>query len=259
MFHNKETIHVTNVDLNVNNLETMQPFYENILGLTLVESSDTSAVYQIADSGHTITLKVVEGTTQNHREAGLFHIAILLPNRQSLADFLLHIHQNGVRLGASDHHVSEAIYLNDPEGNGIEVYRDRGNSDWIWNADKVHMVTEQLDVNDLVNERSDAGWKGLPSGSVFGHLHLMTHNLDEALPFYTEELGLQVVTDYPGAWFLSDKKYHHHVAVNVWQSNKPRTNNDTALGLSRVNIHHPNVESKDLVSPDGIHFTLANK
>lgn len=261
MFHNKETIHVTNVDLNVRSLSAMKDFYEKVLGLTLSESTDKKAVYNIADSDHTITLIEVEGATpDNHRAAGLFHIAILLPDRKSLADFLLHIHQNGVQFGASDHHVSEAIYLNDPEGNGYEVYRDTGDHEWIWNEnERVHMITEQLDINDLVNQRTEEGWQGLPNGSIFGHLHLKTHNLDEALTFYTDKLGFQIATDYPGAWFLSDKRYHHHVAINVWSSNKARENNDVSLGLSHVNIYHPTLEMDDVVSPDGIHFTLSHK
>lgn len=260
MFHNKETIHVKNVDLNVSSLSAMKAFYENILGLTLVKSEDKKAAYQIADSDHTITLIEVEGASpEGHRAAGLFHIAILLPDRQSLADFILHIHQKGVRFGASDHHVSEAVYLNDPDGNGYEVYRDRGDHDWIWNEDKVYMITEQLDINDIVSEHSDAGWQGLPDGSVFGHLHLKTHNVAEALPFYIEEIGLEIATDYPGAMFMSDKKYHHHIAINAWQSNAPRENNETTLGLRHVDVHHPAVENKDLVSPDGMHFTLSNK
>lgn len=260
MFHNKETIHVKNVDLNVSSLSAMKDFYETILGLTLIKSEDKKDVYQIGDSDHTITLVEVDGASlEGPRSAGLYHIAILLPDRQSLADFILHTHQKGVRLGAGDHHVSEAVYLNDPEGNGYEVYRDRDKSEWNWNENKIFMTTEQLDINGIVSEHSESGWQGLPDGSVFGHLHLKTHNINETLPFYLDEIGLEIATDYPGAMFMSDKKYHHHIAINAWSSNKPRENSAITLGLRRVDVYHPNVENKDLVSPDGIQFTLSNK
>lgn len=260
MFHNKETIHVTDVVLNVRDLSKMRPFYENILGLTPVAKTETSETYEIADSGHTITLKeVADPIDENRREAGLYHIALLLPTKESLADFLWHMHQNNIQFGAGDHHVSEALYLTDPEGNGYEYYIDRDTSEWIWKDAHVYMTTEQVDVNALVEHRSEAGFKGLTDGTVFGHLHLRTHDLQGALPFYTETIGLDVVTNYPGALFMSDKKYHHHIAMNVWSSNKARENNEQALGLSHVYVHHPTVNESDIVSPDGIHFTLVEK
>lgn len=260
MFHNKETIHVTDVVLNVKDLSKMRPFYENILGLTSIAQTETSETYEIGDSEHTITLKQISNPIEeNRRAAGLYHIALLLPTKESLADFLWHMHQNNIQFGAGDHHVSEALYLTDPEGNGYEYYIDREPSHWQWTGDKVYMTTEQVDVNALVGHRSSEGFKGLPNGTVFGHLHLRTHDLQGALPFYTQTIGLDVVTDYPGALFMSDRKYHHHIAVNVWSSNKARTNNDTTLGLNHVYMHHPAVQESDIVSPDGIHFTLREK
>lgn len=171
---------------------------------------------------------------------GLYHLAILLPRRRDLARALLRLHRFGARFqGFSDHGVSEAIYLADPEGNGLEIYVDRPRDRWRWHGDTVHMYTLPLDVDDLVAElqgsdavsngrAGEAGEDRLPAGSRIGHVHLHVTDLARAEAFYSHVLGLDVVNrTYPGALFMSAGRYHHHVAVNTWGTRR------AAVGASR--------------------------
>ena len=148
-------------------------------------------------------------TNKGRREAGLYHFAILLPERKYLASFLHHI-QNNLDLqfyeGMADHAVSESIYLHDPDYIGIEVYRDRKPSEWKWTHEhKVHMVTEPLDVNSLLNQHGTEKWNGFPVHTSIGHVHLHVSNLVKAKTFYHQLLGLYHTASYPGAYFFAGK------------------------------------------------------
>ena len=148
---------------------------------------------------------------------GLFHFAILLPTRGDLARFLRHLAEGGVHPGASDHHVSEALYLRDPDGLGIEVYADRPAAAWQTRGRELRMETAPLDTSGLLRQAGDAPWTGLPPGTTMGHVHLHVGDLTEAEAFYHQALGLdKVVWSYPGALFLSAGGYHHHLGLNVW-------------------------------------------
>lgn len=152
-----------------------------------------------------------------HGRLGLYHFAILLPDRAALGRFALHLAELGVRAGASDHLVSEAFYLQDPDGLGIEVYADRPRSSWPTSGGQLQMDTLHLDLRSLVNAAGNSGWEGLPEGTVIGHLHLHVGDLERAADFYHEGLGLDaVVWGYPGALFLSAGGYHHHLGLNTW-------------------------------------------
>lgn len=160
---------------------------------------------------------------------GLFHFAVLLPDRPSLGRFLRHLDELGVRPGASDHLVSEALYLNDPDGLGIEVYADRPRSKWRERNGELVMATEPLDVRSLLAAADEAGtaaegrpWGGMPDGTTMGHVHLHVDDLERASAFYHEALGLDpTVWSYPGALFLSAGGYHHHLGVNTWAAGAP--------------------------------------
>jgi catechol 2,3-dioxygenase len=148
---------------------------------------------------------------------GLYHYAILLPDRASLARFVRHLAEMGERAGMSDHFVSEAVYLTDPDGLGIEVYADRPRSKWRHDQRQLVMATEPLDVDNLLRTAGAEPWTGLPSGTVIGHVHLFVGDLQQAAAFYHAGLGLdQVVWSYPGALFLSAGGYHHHLGTNTW-------------------------------------------
>lgn len=225
-FHDKTATQVTNIELNVRDLDLMTTFYKNILGLSVKSSDDNTTVLSVGTGGHTLTLHLLEdGRQTSPREAGLFHIAFLLPTTEDLANFLYFVAQKNMGIGAGDHLVSEALYFNDPEGNGIEVYRDRPSSSWEWQNGKVKMDTLEVDSQTLLTHRTDEGWQGMPAKGMIGHLHLKTHDLDAAYQCYIEQLGFQHVSDFPRALFMSTNHYHHHIAANTWQSNQARQNN----------------------------------
>lgn len=148
---------------------------------------------------------------------GLFHYAILLPERAALGRLTRHLSEVGVPAGGSDHLVSEALYLQDPDGLGIEVYADRPRSAWRVRDGQLAMTTEPLDVEGLVRAGGGAPWRGMPPETVIGHVHLHVGDLERAEAFYHHGLGLdKVVWSYPGALFLSAGGYHHHVGLNTW-------------------------------------------
>jgi catechol 2,3-dioxygenase len=148
---------------------------------------------------------------------GLYHYAILLPDRPSLGRFLRHLTEIGERAGMSDHFVSEALYLTDPDGLGIEVYADRPRGDW-WHEDRqLTMTTIPLDVEAVLGAAGGERWSVMPSGTVLGHVHLFVADLERAATFYHAGLGLdKTVWSYPGALFMSAGGYHHHLGVNTW-------------------------------------------
>jgi catechol 2,3-dioxygenase len=157
---------------------------------------------------------------------GLYHFAILLPERAALGRFLAHLEEIGAYAGMSDHFVSEAIYLTDPDGLGIEVYADRPRSAWTHNDRQLTMTTIPLDEESLLRAAKESpgglGWTGIPPGTVIGHVHLYVSDLERAARFYHIGLGLdKTVWNYPGALFLSAGGYHHHLGTNTWAAGAP--------------------------------------
>jgi catechol 2,3-dioxygenase len=170
--------------------------------------------------------------------AGLFHTAFLVPNRAELARWLAHAAQNNVPLdGASDHLVSEAIYLSDPEGNGIEIYRDRGPMEWTYHADgTVEMATDRLNLQELYNSAPKTGFTGMADGTALGHIHLQVGDIPQADAFYRDVLGLKIMARYPGASFFATGQYHHHIAANIWNSRGARAREANMSGLSDYSV-----------------------
>jgi len=218
-FHQKPVTYVGEVGLKVMDIEKMKRFYKEVIGLDVI-SEDGQKVELGAGGNILLKLETMEGATPKQgRYAGLYHFAILLPTREDLGKILIHLHQQGIQLGSSDHLVSEALYLSDPEGNGIEIYRDRGPEQWNWSNDEVSMTVDPIDSQGLVEEaqKTPEPWKGMPDATVMGHIHLHVSNLIEAKNFYVEGLGFEVVSRLGGqALFLADQKYHHHIGMNVW-------------------------------------------
>jgi catechol 2,3-dioxygenase len=208
------------VGLTVGDLDSERRFYEQAIGLETLERSDRTARLGIGD--HTLIELIGDpdapprppGTT------GLFHLAILVPSRLELARALRRVADAGGHLtGASDHLVSEALYLNDPEGNGIEIYRDRPREEWRYASGDLQMATLPFDLEDLVGELSDAQPDSarMAPRTRIGHVHLNVADLSSAEDFYSGGVGLDVtVRGYPGALFLSAGGYHHHVGLNTW-------------------------------------------
>jgi catechol 2,3-dioxygenase len=211
---------VGGVLLQVSDLPRSLAYYNDVLGLrTLAQSSESAALGAPASVEPLVTLQAVTGTHRAHRRGafGLFHFAILLPDRAALGSFLAHLAQIGVYAGMSDHKVSEALYLSDPDGLGIEVYADRPRSTWHYDKGQLVMATDPLDVDDLLAAAAGHAWVGMPARTTMGHMHLHVGDLDRAADFYSRGLGFEItVSNYPGALFFSAGGYHHHLGTNTW-------------------------------------------
>jgi len=207
------------VRLRVADLDSQREFYERAIGLSPIDSGDGVARLG-ADGTPVVELDHrADAPARAPRTTGLFHLAILVPDRAALAAALARAVRAGGRIsGASDHLVSEALYLNDPEGNGIEIYRDRPRAEWERYGGEIRMSTLPLDVDGLLAElREDEPDSAMPDGTRVGHVHLNVADLDAAERFYSGLLGFDVtVRGYPGALFLSTGGYHHHIGVNTW-------------------------------------------
>ncbi len=221
------------VRLQITDLVRSLAFYEGVLGLRTLDAPDGRVVLA-AQNDDTPLVELVERPgarpVPRHGRLGLYHVAFLLPERTALGRFLRHLAEAGLRPGASDHLVSEAVYLSDPDGLGIEVYADRPRERWRRDADgQIAMATNPLDVQRLVEAAGAAPWTGMPAGTVVGHVHLHVGDLDRAAAFYHQALGLdKVVWSYPGALFLSAGGYHHHLGTNTWAGDVPPAGEDDA-------------------------------
>ena len=208
------------VRLQVASLDRSLPFYEDVLGLRRLDRRDGVATLGASGDGTALVeLHERAGARPVPRRGrlGLYHFAVLLPDRAALGRFLAHLAARGVRAGMSDHAVSEALYLTDPDGLGIEVYADRPRDAWRYAGRQLHMHTEPLDTASLLAAGGGAPWAGMPPGTVIGHVHLHVGDIDAAAAFYHAALGFdKVVWSYPGALFLSAGGYHHHLGTNTW-------------------------------------------
>jgi len=207
-----------------------------VLGLEATQDAEGRASLR-APGGAEALIELVErpGAQQVRPRGrlGLFHYAILLPDRAALARFAAHAGELGLRMGMSDHLVSEALYLSDPDGLGIEVYADRPRSEWSWRDGQLVMATDPLDVGSLLAEAGVGPFQGVPAATRMGHVHLHVGSLDEADAFYHQGLGLdRTVWSYPGALFLSAGGYHHHLGLNTWAGQAPPAGEDDARLLA---------------------------
>jgi catechol 2,3-dioxygenase len=228
---------VGRVLLKVRDLEAVSGFYRNVLGLTVMANDDREATL---GTGRTplVVLEADEAVTpRDRRQAGLFHTAFLMPTRADLARWLGHAAEARVPLqGASDHIVSEAIYLADPEGNGIEVYADRPVARWRGANGDIKMSTDPLDKQNLLAADDGAGWTGFPEDGSIGHVHLQVGDMAAADRFYRDVLGFDTTADYPGASFYGSGGYHHQLAGNVWNSRGATQRPKGMAGLDNVEI-----------------------
>jgi catechol 2,3-dioxygenase len=239
------------VRLAVADPERAQAFYERAIGLHPLEQRD-SALRLGPEGGHPIVELVSEpdAPPRPGGTSGLFHQAILFPTRADLAQALHRVIDAGWRLtGASDHLVSEALYLNDPEGNGIELYRDRPRDEWRRDASgELEMATLPLDLQDLIEELDGAEVQagGAPAGTRIGHVHLNVGDLDATEAFYNGALGFDVtVRGYPGALFLSAGGYHHHIGLNTWAGEGAPPPPPGARGLRWFDVELPSAAEVD--------------
>lgn len=229
-------IHIKSVSLKVRDLPVTTAFYNQIMGMDILSRTESES-FLGKDGQVLLTLKArPSGEPDSGRAAGLFHTAFLMPDRASLGKWLIFAVKNGVPFtGFSDHLVSEALYLDDPEGNGIEVYADRAPESWRWNGDQIAMGSERLNIDSLV-----AGLPGdatmpfvAPEGFRIGHVHLRVGDTARAEDFYVKTAGLDMMAKIPdaSAIFLANGRYHHHIGANVWQSRGAGLRDEKMNGL----------------------------
>jgi len=240
-FHEKPNTYVTNVEIKVSDLQRSLTYYQEVIGFKVLQQESHKAT--LTADGKTALLTIVQPETVEEKTrftTGLYHFALLLPSRRDLANVISHFHKNGVYFGASDHDVSEALYLSDPDKNGIEIYADRPEDKWTWHSNQVHMVTEPLNIQSILAEGNDT-WSGLPTGTVMGHIHLSVSNLTEAEEFYTKGLGFDIVTRYgTQALFISTGRYHHHIGLNTWYSENAPKLGEHQVGLKTFSLRLDN-------------------
>lgn len=244
-------IEIGRVALTVNDIDSVSAFYEAALGLEPLGAD--GATRRLGAGGRTLLELRADRAARpaSPREAGLFHTAFLMPDRAALARWLVHAAGTGHRLqGASDHLVSEAIYLADPEGNGIEVYVDRPRDQWPHENGRLKMATDPLDLNALARD-ADAPWAGAPEGMVVGHVHLQVGAVPEAEAFYAGQLGFEITTHYPGAAFYGSGGYHHHLGTNVWNSRGAGRRSEGTTGLADLELRADAAEYDRIAAASG--------
>lgn len=226
-------VHVGWAHLVVRDLDMMAGFYENALGLKRIAHGPSGVDLGAGDRVLLTLTTRSDAASAPRNAAGLYHNAFLMPDRAELAHWLAHAAHLGLQFdGASDHLVSEAIYLSDPEGNGIEVYRDRNPQEWTFHPDgTVEMDTRRLDLQALYDSAAKTPWAGMSPHAALGHIHLQVGNVPEADRFYEGVLGLKKMAAYPGASFYGAGSYHHHVAANVWNSRNAPARTAAMTGL----------------------------
>nr|WP_121821662.1 VOC family protein [Halostella salina] len=229
--------------LAVSDLAEMTDFYRTVVGLTVLSRSDAGAVLGVEDTP-LLVLEHSPDAPERHRSgAGLFHSAFRVPSRAALGDALARVREHWQLDGASDHGVSEALYLTDPEDNGVEIYRDYPRDDWPYGDDgRVRMGTYPLDLGPL--EAASAGNPGVPAGTDVGHVHLEVTSLASFGEFYVDTVGFEAQAEVPDARFVGAGGYHHHLGANAWNH---RSEPVGGRGLAWFEVVLPDEEALDAV------------
>ena len=243
------------LSLTVGDLTRSLTFYAEALGFEVLQQEGTEATLGAAGTP-LLLLREQAGAAPWPRDrqsyAGLYHFAILMPTRADLGRWLGHWLELGFPLpGQGDHLVSEALYLEDPDGHGIEIYRDRPRDQWQWIDGQVRMAANPVDIQGLLTEAAQAGepWAGLPAGTTLGHIHLQVGDIAQAESFYHDLLGVDIVARMPTALFISAGGYHHHLGMNTWHSRGAGAAPQSTAGLRFFTI--------DLTSEDARRAVVA--
>jgi catechol 2,3-dioxygenase len=242
--------HVGGVQLTISDLGRSIGFYETHLGL-IVHRRDERTAWLGAGGADLLVLSQCETAPRVRGTTGLYHFAILVPTRADLARALRRlVATDTVMQGAADHGVSEALYLADPDGNGIEIYRDRPRAAWPYVAGQLRMGAESIDVEALLEVRSGADDRaGLSPGTVIGHVHLHVSRLDDAERFYVGVLGFQLTQRYgPSAIFVAAGGYHHHIGLNTWAGVGAPPPPPGAIGLRHFTLRLPHTAAAEEVA-----------
>jgi len=237
--------HIGLVTLRVANLERSLKFYQGVLGFRVIERTPGSASLGTEDGPPILELhEVPVALHAPPRSTGLFHAAIVLPSRAALGQALMRMIAAQSHLGQADHGVSEGFHIADPDGNGLEIYRDRPRESWQWQDGTVKMTVDPVDVRGVLAEGQQAAPSDLlPAGTRIGHVHLKVADLAEAEHFYHNVLGFDVTARMPGAVFVSAGGYHHNIGLNTWQSRGAAPAPENTAGLESFTIALPDREA----------------
>ncbi|UHA71801.1 VOC family protein [Paenibacillus sp. 481] len=249
-FHQHPTTYVGSVHLAVTDVERSLTFYTEVLGLQLLSRNGNTAA--LTADGTTVLVSLEEHTDalkKLPRTTGLYHFALLVPSRADLARVLQHIaNQNYPLQGVSDHQFSEAIYLADPDGHGIEIYTDRSPDVWAWQNGELPFVSNPIDIANLLRDGGDIAWTGFPAETVMGHIHLHVADLDQAKQFYVDGLGFEVTVPMRHqALFVADGKYHHHIGLNTWQGQGAPAPAPNTIGMKWYTVIVPSMEARQAI------------
>lgn len=248
-FHEHPTTFVATVNIKVQDIEQSLQFYQDVIGFDVLERSEYKA--KLTADGKKVLLTIEQPKNvvpKEDRRTGLYHFALLLPKRSDLANIVRHFMEIGIQFGSADHRVSEAIYLSDLDGNGIEICIDRDQSGWNWNNSEVDMASDPLDFGNLLAEENQKVWDGLPEKTVMGHIHLQVSELEKTEKFYVEGLGFDVVNRFgTQAVFISDNNYHHHIGLNTWAGVGIPTPSLNSVGLKSFSILLPDENTRNNV------------
>ena len=229
------------ITLRVKNIEKMRNYYLKLLKMKVLNDKKENGKREIILGTKTVPLiKMISFRNEvlkNDNETNVFHIAYLLPERKDLGNFLRNCANELIKLdGVGDHNVSEAVYLTDPEGNGIEVYADRDSNTWKWENEHVIMGTETIDLEDLLRISDNLPDFEIPENTKIGHVHLETFDLENDNDFYIKALGLEIVSKLSKAYFLSTGKYHHQFGMNQWNGKRKIPKNDNSTGVEEIHL-----------------------
>jgi catechol 2,3-dioxygenase len=250
--------HIGQVSLTVRDLERSLLFYRDVLGFrdvagpTDAGSKDPALRTALLGAGQRVLVELHENkdaVAKPRRSTGLYHFAILVPSRAALGRSLRRLVEKQYPLtGASDHLVSEALYLDDPDGLGIEIYRDRPRHEWPVRNGQLMMATDPLDLQSIIDEPgADTAWSGLEAGTVIGHVHLHVPHLDAAEAFYCGRIGFEpTVRGYPGALFVAAGGYHHHLGLNTWTGIGAPPPPEHAVGLRSFTIESTQLQPSEI-------------
>lgn len=244
-FHSKSNIYVNELALKVVDIERALKFYTKIMGFSIMKREEKKAVLTADGFNPILTLIEPEDILPKvPKRTGLYHIAILLPSRYHLGLFLKNIQDEWYPItGGSNHGVSEAVYLDDPDGNGIEVYRDVASSEWNRDEDRINMVTQPLDYHKIIGEAGENKWGKAPLDTIIGHIHLHVGDLEEAKKFYIDGLGFDLTMEAgSSAIFLSSGGYHHHIGLNIWNGRNAEPPPDNSVGMKYYTMVFPSIE-----------------
>ena len=244
---------IQSIDIRVRDLKDSLNFYSDLIGFKIVDQNDFEAF--LSSTGVLpYIIKLTEDKSAPVRikgSTGLFHMAFLFPNRKELARVFMRLFKNNIKFqGFSDHLVSEAIYLLDPDGNGVELYTDKPRDQWQESHGQILMDTLPLDLSKVTSELDDPEiWNGIHPDTTLGHIHLNVSELKKAEEFYNEILGFRITnTQFPKALFLGAGGYHHHIGSNTWMLDKRAKADENSLGMTSFTIRIPDDNYINLIS-----------